>query len=133
MSRASAQRFCRRRSQVRRCSSTSSSSDPLSPSSASGWCSATRTVLPSNSEVATERRGEIVGRGIGRLFKITLTPTRSLKEAILRRELPQTRELWALRDIDLHVRPGEAFGIVGRNGSGKSTLLKLIAGIYAPT
>ena len=77
--------------------------------------------------------GEIVGEGVSRLFKIRLSQTRSLKESILRRSLPQTRELWALRDVDLHVRPGEAFGIVGRNGSGKSTLLKLIAHIFAPT
>jgi ABC-type polysaccharide/polyol phosphate transport system ATPase subunit len=90
--------------------------------------------LPSSSEAATGvAPGEIVGRGVARRFKITLAPTRSLKEAILRRELPRTRELWALRDVDLHVQPGEAFGIVGRNGSGKSTLLKLIAGIFAPT
>jgi ABC-type polysaccharide/polyol phosphate transport system ATPase subunit len=90
--------------------------------------------LRSSSEPATAAApGEIVGRGVGRLFKITLAPTRSLKETILRRELPRTRELWALRDVDLDVRPGEAFGIVGRNGSGKSTLLKLIAGIFAPT
>jgi ABC-2 type transport system ATP-binding protein len=90
--------------------------------------------LPSSSEAtAAVTPGEVVGRGVGRRFKITLTPTRSLKEAILRRELPRTRELWALSDVDLHVRPGEAFGIVGRNGSGKSTLLKLIAGIFAPT
>jgi ABC-type polysaccharide/polyol phosphate transport system ATPase subunit len=77
--------------------------------------------------------GEVRAQGLGRLFKIRLTQTRSLKEAIIRRELPQTRELWALRDVDLHVRPGEAFGIVGPNGSGKSTLLKLIAGIFAPS
>jgi len=77
--------------------------------------------------------GEIVGEGIGRLFKIRLSQSRSLKESILRRELPRTRELWALRDVDFHVQPGEAFGIVGRNGSGKSTLLKLIARIFAPT
>jgi ABC-type polysaccharide/polyol phosphate transport system ATPase subunit len=89
--------------------------------------------LRSSSEATEVAPGEIVGRGVGRRFKITLTPTRSLKEAILRRSLPQTRELWALRDVDVHVRPGEAFGIVGRNGSGKSTLLKLIAGIFAPT
>src|SRR5207249_10086332 len=77
--------------------------------------------------------GEIVGRDVGRVFKIRLSQNRSLKEAILRRRLPQTRDLWALRDVDLDVRPGEAFGIVGPNGSGKSTLLKLIAGIFAPT
>jgi ABC-type polysaccharide/polyol phosphate transport system ATPase subunit len=90
--------------------------------------------LQSSSERETAvAPGEIVGRGVGRRFKITLAPSRSLKETILRRELPRTRELWALRDVDLHIRPGEAFGIVGRNGSGKSTLLKLIAGIFAPT
>jgi ABC-2 type transport system ATP-binding protein len=77
--------------------------------------------------------GQIRGRGIGRLFKIRLTQSRSLKETILRRDLPQTRELWAVRDVDLDVAPGEAIGIVGQNGSGKSTLLKLIAGIFAPT
>jgi ABC-2 type transport system ATP-binding protein len=77
--------------------------------------------------------GEIRGRGLGRVFEIRLTQSRTLKETILRRELPRTRELWALRDVDLHAQPGEAFGIVGPNGSGKSTLLKLLAGIFAPS
>jgi ABC-2 type transport system ATP-binding protein len=77
--------------------------------------------------------GEIRGRGLGRRFVIRLSQSRSLKEAILRRELPRTREISALQDVDLHVNPGEAFGIVGPNGSGKSTLLKLLAHIYAPS
>jgi ABC-type polysaccharide/polyol phosphate transport system ATPase subunit len=41
-------------------------------------------------------------------------------------------ELRALRDVDVAIREGEFFGIVGRNGSGKSTLLKCLAGIYRP-
>jgi simple sugar transport system ATP-binding protein len=38
----------------------------------------------------------------------------------------------ALRDINLHVRRGEALGLIGDNASGKSTLIKIIAGFHPP-
>ncbi|MFO7273431.1 MAG: ABC transporter ATP-binding protein [Bacillota bacterium] len=38
----------------------------------------------------------------------------------------------ALEEINLHIRPGQTLGILGRTGSGKSTLAALLARIYDP-
>ncbi|MFJ1707743.1 ABC transporter ATP-binding protein [Kitasatospora sp. NPDC088346] len=39
---------------------------------------------------------------------------------------------WALRDINLHIEPGESVGLIGSNGSGKSTLLKMLTRVMYP-
>ncbi|MCI8892034.1 MAG: ABC transporter ATP-binding protein [Eubacterium sp.] len=58
----------------------------------------------------------------------------NLKEYVIKmvkKEL-MFQEFFALKDVSLEVKEGEAWGIIGVNGSGKSTLLKLICGILRP-
>lgn len=44
----------------------------------------------------------------------------------------RTNEFWALKDVHLQLRRGEAIGLVGANGSGKTTLLRIISGLIKP-
>ena len=40
---------------------------------------------------------------------------------------------WALRNINLHIAPGQTIALVGETGAGKSTFAKLVARFYDPT
>lgn len=39
----------------------------------------------------------------------------------------------ALKEVDMHVAPGEVVGLIGPSGSGKSTLLKCLGAVIEPT
>src|SRR5690349_215163 len=41
--------------------------------------------------------------------------------------------IWAIKDINLDVMPGDIVGIIGKNGAGKSTLLKILSKVTGPT
>ena len=67
-------------------------------------------------------------------YRLPSDSVKTFKEYMIR--LVQGRieykAFWALKNIDLEVRKGEIFGILGRNGAGKSTLLKVISKVLVP-
>lgn len=60
-------------------------------------------------------------QSLGRVYKIRAGKKRAGKELI------------ALADVNLEVRPGELFGLLGPNGAGKTTLIKILTTLLAPT
>src|SRR5205807_8369815 len=46
---------------------------------------------------------------------------------------PSSETIWALKNINFELRPGQAVGFIGANGAGKSTLLKILSRITEPT
>lgn len=69
---------------------------------------------------------------LGKCYHIYDKPQDRIKQVFSRRK-KYYREFWALQDINLTVKRGEAIGIIGRNGSGKSTLLQMLCQTLTPT
>ncbi len=72
-------------------------------------------------------------KNVNKTFRLGEIHIDSLKQklfSILRKQ--NYRDFKALQDINLEIRKGETFGIIGRNGSGKTTLTKVMAGTYRP-
>lgn len=59
----------------------------------------------------------------------------TFKEYMIRRIQGRVKhqEFLALDEVNIDVKNGEVFGIIGKNGAGKSTLLKLVARVMKPT
>lgn len=53
-----------------------------------------------------------------------------LQTQMLTKKYGQT---YAVKDVNLHVKQGDIYGLIGPNGAGKTTLMKMIGGFAAPT
>ena len=39
----------------------------------------------------------------------------------------------AVKDVNLHIRDGQIYGLIGRNGACKTTIMRMISGLSRPT
>jgi ABC-2 type transport system ATP-binding protein len=67
----------------------------------------------------------------GMMLNTTTSPTQTVIEA--RGLVKQFGDVRALDGLDLAIRKGESFGLLGPNGSGKTTFIRMIAGLVRPT
>ncbi len=70
--------------------------------------------------------------GVGKRYS-RMRDQAMLLKSIMPFKRPQRDDLWALRDVDLAIEPGETVGVLGRNGAGKTTMLRLMAGVTQPS
>jgi ABC-type polysaccharide/polyol phosphate transport system ATPase subunit len=85
-------------------------------------------------------------RSLSKRYRIGLRRHANLREALIETIRAPSRllksrsdgrndqtHIWALRDVNFEVQPGEVLGLVGSNGAGKSTVLKVLSRITRPT
>jgi ABC-type multidrug transport system fused ATPase/permease subunit len=72
-------------------------------------------------------RGEIDMEGVWFSYKEDAEPPAAGEHSS-----PDLSDIWAMRDVDLHVPPGQTLALVGATGAGKSTFAKLVARFYDP-
>lgn len=73
--------------------------------------------------------------GVSVRYRLPNEKVATLKEYMIRMIQGKVRynSFMALNGVNLVVKKGEIFGILGRNGAGKSTLLKVISRVLMPT
>jgi len=77
----------------------------------------------------------IVLHDVSVCYRVPQEQIRTFKEFAIRRIKGKVKfeKLLALNDVNLTVKKGEVFGLIGANGAGKTTLLRLVARVMRPT
>jgi len=69
--------------------------------------------------------------GVSKVYRQRLRAA-GVREVVSHLLRPRTREIHALKNVDLTVRRGEIVAYAGPNGAGKSTTVKLLSSLLAP-
>ena len=68
---------------------------------------------------------------VSKHFSIKSHPLSILKSLLFKKN--SVKFFTAVSNININIKRGEVFGIIGRNGAGKSTLLQLVCGTLSPS
>lgn len=73
--------------------------------------------------------------GVSVQYRLPGERIQTFKEYVIRlvQKRIKFKNFQALKEVNLQIRKGEIFGIIGNNGAGKSTLLKVISRVLIPT
>jgi len=75
----------------------------------------------------------ILLQNVKKTFTVRQFPSLTIREKLKSFFIPNPRKkIYALDEINLEIKRGEFFGIIGKNGSGKSTLMNIMSGVYLP-
>lgn len=79
--------------------------------------------------------GDVVvhAQDLGKAYTLHTRAEDRLKQMMRGSRAVQPEKFWALRNLSLELRRGEALGVIGENGAGKSTLLRLLCGTLRAT
>jgi len=75
----------------------------------------------------------VSAQGLGKAYRLQPRAADQFKNFFLGKRRAHYEEFWALKNVTLQLRRGEALGVIGENGAGKSTLLRLLCGIVRPS
>lgn len=82
-----------------------------------------------------ERKSDVAIRlkNVSKTYKVYETPSESIRNIVFNVfNTKKQREIKALQTLNLEIKKGEFFGVIGRNGSGKSTLIEMIMQTLKP-